>query len=823
MRILLVDDDEAVIQSLLAVLQSLPGHDVRSAITGGQALQAAIAMGGIELLITDVVMEPMDGFTLRDQMMARFIGVKTIFISGYDLSDYPEQTKNHQMLAKPIDPADLLAAVERALAPPAPVAVPVVRAVAAPRAVAVPVARPAAAQPVAQPRATAPAPVARPAQPVAQPTAVPRAAAPVPVARPSQPTARPAQPVAQPTAVPRAAVPQARPAAAQPIAQPRAAAPVPVARPAQPVAQPTAVPRAVAPVPVARAVAPVEVPPPAPEPAPVLEPEPPAAGPAEIEWATTEPEHAAQDGSVASLSLMGQNVGAYQILSLLGEGRWGSVYAAVQTSINRAVGLKVLDPVRAQEPGMKDRFIADARAKAHVQHPSILAVYEAGEAGGHIFYTHEYVDGRNMAEIAASGEKLDEPTALKLLRVACEGLAYYHGGKIPHTALEAQNLFLGVDGHPRLANMATQPSGEQPGYEQQVQALGRILFGVLPPGVRLSPGLRAVLSRMVQTQSGSASGFASWGAILQALKALEPKVIPTAAAQISAGDRAAIAAVEAARKAQKRSLYTNIASLVSLVALIAWVCIHFLVSNERTLDKQIHIPAGDFLFAGGESVNLPDFWIDQHEVTIGQYAKFVLFLDGNPTTQFDHQNQPPIKRSDMHKPPDWNVYYGRAKTGQAIHGVPSDLNMPAIMVDYWDAYAYAKWKGRELPTEQEWEKAARGLKGFLYPWGENFDPKKVNSNADYNGPNPAAPGKVDGFNHWSPVDKVKGDKSPFGIVGMAGNVSEWTGTWVKGKPVIKGGSFMSSDVKLDRRVADMDAKTVSESIGFRTVTHTAPK
>ena len=587
------------------------------------------------------------------------------------------------------------------------------------------------------------------------------------------------------------------------------------------------------PVPVARAVAPAAIPVPvqAPEPEPVPEPPVADAGPVEIEWATVEPvaEPAPEavedrrDASGASPGLLGQTVGAYQILSLLGEGRWGSVYAAVQTSINRPVGLKILDPARADEPGVKDRFIADARAKANVQHPSILAVYEAGEASGHTFYTHEYVDGRNMAEIQAAGEKIDEPTALKLLRVASEGLAYYYGKKIPHTPLEASSLYLGVDGHPRLANMAAQLADQQQTFEQGAQALGRILFGVLPPGQSLTPGLRAVLSRLVQSQPGTTNGFQSWGAVLQALKALEPKVIPAAAAQISARDVAAIAAVAAAKKAQKRSLYTNIASLVSLVALIAWACIHFLVSNERNLDEQVHIPAGEFLFGGGESATLPDFWIDKYEVTIGQYAKFVLFLESNPTTQFDHQNQPAIRRADMHKPPDWPVYYGRAKAGQAIHGVPSDLNMPALMVDYWDAYAYAKWKGRELPTEQEWEKAARGTKGFLYPWGENPDPKKVNSSADFNAATPSAPGKVDGFNYWAPVDKVKGDKSPFGVMGMAGNVSEWTGTWVKGKPVIKGGSYMSSDVKLDRRVDDMDAKTASESLGFRTATHTAPK
>jgi formylglycine-generating enzyme required for sulfatase activity len=150
--------------------------------------------------------------------------------------------------------------------------------------------------------------------------------------------------------------------------------------------------------------------------------------------------------------------------------------------------------------------------------------------------------------------------------------------------------------------------------------------------------------------------------------------------------------------------------------------------------------------------------------------------------------------------------------------------MPAIMVDWWDAYAYAKWKGRELPTEHEWEKAARGSIGLVYPWGNEFDPKKVNANADFVMNDPGAPGKIDGFNYWGPVDQQR-DKSPFGVFGMAGNVSEWTATWTADKrhPILKGGSYMSSDVRLDRRVDNAVPSTMQENIGFRTVSHQPPQ
>jgi two-component system response regulator HydG len=107
MRILLVDDDQSVIQSLLAVLRSLPMHEVRVALNGEKALEHAATLGGVDLLIADVVMEPMDGFTVRDHVAAANPQLQTIFISGYDLSDYTEQLAGSLVLTKPVDPGAL--------------------------------------------------------------------------------------------------------------------------------------------------------------------------------------------------------------------------------------------------------------------------------------------------------------------------------------------------------------------------------------------------------------------------------------------------------------------------------------------------------------------------------------------------------------------------------------------------------------------------------------------------------------------------------------------------------------------------------------------
>ena len=91
--------------------------------------------------------------------------------------------------------------------------------------------------------------------------------------------------------------------------------------------------------------------------------------------------------------------------------------------------------------------------------------------------------------------------------------------------------------------------------------------------------------------------------------------------------------------------------------------------------------------------------------------------------------------------------------------------------------------------------------------------------------NPGAKGKIDGYNFWNPVDAIRGDRSPLGVVGMAGNVAEWTNTWTPDNrfPILKGGSFVAADVRLDKRTADHEPSKGEEFIGFRTISRTSPE
>jgi hypothetical protein len=162
----------------------------------------------------------------------------------------------------------------------------------------------------------------------------------------------------------------------------------------------------------------------------------------------------------------------------------------------------------------------------------------------------------------------------------------------------------------------------------------------------------------------------------------------------------------------------------------------------------VTVPAGEFQMGEEKQrVHVDTFQIGKYAVTNAQYKRFV-----------DATGHPP--------PPYWE---GRdCPAGKAIH--------PVVFVSWYDAEAYVKWAGKRLPTEEEWEKAARGTDGREYPWGD-WEEGRCNT-------------REAGIGDTTPVDQYSPlSDSPYGCVDMAGNVWEWTAPgWVSTNPVVRGGS-----------------------------------
>ncbi len=222
---------------------------------------------------------------------------------------------------------------------------------------------------------------------------------------------------------------------------------------------------------------------------------------------------------------------------------------------------------------------------------------------------------------------------------------------------------------------------------------------------------------------------------------------------------------------------------------------------QRRVTEQVVVPGGEFIYQDGERPSLRPFLIDTTEVTVWDYADFLRAIGSD--SRFDHPNQKPHKG---HSNQDWEMYSHAAFAGEIYHGIRLNPNFPAVYVDWFDAFAFASWKGRRLPTELEWEKAGRGADGRRYPWGTAIVPNAANLlGALQTGPS------------WTEVGVWKGDRSPYGVYDLAGNVSEWTASDDgQGNPVVRGGNFRSDNGELTRRILHLSPETKDERIGFRT-------
>ncbi len=192
--------------------------------------------------------------------------------------------------------------------------------------------------------------------------------------------------------------------------------------------------------------------------------------------------------------------------------------------------------------------------------------------------------------------------------------------------------------------------------------------------------------------------------------------------------------------------------------------------KNKAPKDMVLVPAGEFIMGSNDwwpksqpahKRYLKAFYIDKYEVTNRRYKAFV-----------DATGHPP--------PPHWRG--GRIPPGKEDH--------PVVYVSWYDAVAFCRWEGKRLPTEAEWEKAARGTDGRTFPWGNKFSPYKANT--------PQL-----GTGDTMKVGSFEDGKSPYGVYDMAGNVFEWTSSWFKPHPgnthpdenygekykVLKGGSW----------------------------------
>jgi len=166
------------------------------------------------------------------------------------------------------------------------------------------------------------------------------------------------------------------------------------------------------------------------------------------------------------------------------------------------------------------------------------------------------------------------------------------------------------------------------------------------------------------------------------------------------------------------------------------------------------VPAGEFTMGHNSnydtlpvhSINLPAFSIDKYEVTNKRYKRFI---DGTGY-------KVPWSQDTAVAAYIWDWQKRIFPEGKG--------DDPVVLVSWEDAKAFCAWAGKRLPTEAEWEKAARGAKGKPYPWGNDWAKGKANT-------------QESGLKQTAPAGSFKEDVSEYGVNDLAGNVSEWVEEW----------------------------------------------
>ena len=534
-----------------------------------------------------------------------------------------------------------------------------------------------------------------------------------------------------------------------------------------------------------------------------------------------------------------EQLGKYRILEELGRGGFATVYRALDSTLDREIALKVLDPLFLRDATWVARFRREAKAAARLVHPHIVTIYEIDEADGRLYIAMQLARGGSLADRIAAQGRLGWEETLALLQPVCEALTYAHAEGLVHRDLKPGNVLLDpglgplvVDfGFARLLgdnSLTLSVSGGivgTPSYiapevweldsakaPADIYALGCIVYEMLtgevlfggrtpiqvmrahdrgpslpaawPDGV--PEGLADLLAVMLAKAPADRyeSPRALWEALATMasrgqLEAEEQELQQRAAAEAARRQRVS-EAKEHQRQASARAAHPQreaaeqerVFSEAEVAALIQHAF------RERELERRngealrahqatltlapgvemafVAVPAGPFLMGSDpgkdkeaheveqpqREVTLDGYWMGKAPVTNAQYAAFVA-------------------ATGHRAPSHWKD--GRIPEGKADH--------PVVYVDWEDAAAFCAWvsglgQGEvRLPSEAEWEKAARGRDGRIYPWGDQA-PTKERCNFDDNVRDTTAVGR------YSP----QGD-SPYGCVDMAGNVYEWCADW----------------------------------------------
>lgn len=502
----------------------------------------------------------------------------------------------------------------------------------------------------------------------------------------------------------------------------------------------------------------------------------------------------------------------YAVERALGAGGFAVVFLVRDLNLKRKLAVKVLSPDLITSKSVLERFRREAETVAQLSHPHIVPLHFIGQKDDLLYLAMECIDGGSLAERIEQEGRLSTEEAARILAEVASALDYAHKRGVIHRDIKPHNVLLQAEtgrslltdfGIARTAEGSSltatgmvvgtpaylspeQVTGEPSDHRADIYALGVVAYEMLagkPPFT--GPTSTAVLMKRLAGPPPSLTTLRpevpeSLAAVIEGMLEPDPAKRFQTAGEVVRGLRgdsviSGSVSAESRRAPRPKSRAPLVIGSVAAAVAIAAALGLGLLRRDRPAPvaavdaDMVHIAGGQYQIGAdsgplnarpAHTETVKDFGLDMREVSVGEYADYV-------------------------------------RTGKATAPWKTmpDSMMPVTGVTYGNAMNYCAWRhppnGR-LPTEIEWEAAARGLSGREFPWGNSWDPSAANTQSAAR-------------NQPAPVGSYPRGATPEGVHDMVGNVWEWTMTPMSGYPghpvpdsmkryyVIRGGAFNTAD------------------------------